>query len=101
MRTLLQLFLNSVKEFPKETAVSSTNSSGERIELNRTQILNSSLFLAEKLKEKGLKENQTVAMFCSNRPEWSIGFFGILFERFWFGGNVILLVPEHQYHPFY
>ena len=55
MRTLLQLFLNSVKEFPKETAVSSTNSSGERIELNRTQILNSSLFLAEKLKEKGLK----------------------------------------------
>tara|TARA_Y100000814_G_C12345382_1_gene405478 strand:- start:163 stop:1821 length:1659 start_codon:yes stop_codon:yes gene_type:complete len=87
MRTLLQLFLNSVKEFPKETAVSSTNSSGERIELNRTQILNSSLFLAEKLKEKGLKENQTVAMFCSNRPEWSIGFFGILFA----GGVIVPL----------
>ena len=81
METLLELFIKSVKDFPEEIAVSSFNSSSETIELNRTQILNSSLSLAEKLKENGFKEGQTVAMFSSNRPEWSIGFFGILFAR--------------------
>ncbi|MBE17263.1 MAG: hypothetical protein CMH79_00740 [Nitrospinae bacterium] len=85
MQTLLELFLNSVEKFPKEIAVSSSDSAGKKIKLNRTQILNSSLLLAEKLKEMGLGEGQTVAMFSSNRPEWSIGFFGILF-----GGGVIV-----------
>ncbi|MED5578505.1 MAG: AMP-binding protein [Nitrospinota bacterium] len=79
MQTLLELFLNSVKEFPEEIAVSSSNSSGIKIELSRTQILHFSLILAEKLKEMGLEEGQTVAMFSSNRPEWSVGFFGVLF----------------------
>tara|TARA_A100001037_G_scaffold306564_1_gene352766 strand:- start:35253 stop:36923 length:1671 start_codon:yes stop_codon:yes gene_type:complete len=87
MQTLLELFLNSVKKFPKEIAVSSSNSAGKEIKLNRTQILHSSLLLAERLKEMGLEEGQTVAIFSSNRPEWSVGFFGILFA----GGVIVPL----------
>jgi long-chain acyl-CoA synthetase len=87
MNTLIDLLDEAVSRFPDTVALEGDIEGLGRVRLTRTDLRDRAAFLAHQLIHSGMEPGDKVALLSPNRPEWAVGYFGILLA----GGVIVPL----------
>jgi long-chain acyl-CoA synthetase len=85
MENLIALLGRAAEEFPESAALEGEIEGAGRVSLTRPGLLGRAAALAEALIASGTRPGDAVGLLSPNRPEWAVGYFGVLLA----GGVVV------------